>query len=283
MASDNPHKEKFEQFCAGYVLHTLEEAERQEFEQMLEDASEEERTLYQNMHSAVNQLVFTVKGNEPGPAVKEQLMSHIRSGGGEIEQEDSPVASEIMKETEEPENGFDWFSFAVAASFALLIITMSLIFYSFSLNSDISELESNIEQQKAQLTELEHDLREREEILSVLGAREVEIVELSGMDVNPNGYGKVIWNGENRQIVLQASNLPAVSQGREYQLWALTPDSPISAGVFAVNEETNNFYRIELPADILQSVNGFAVTMEPEGGSQQPTGNMYLMGNVDDE
>lgn len=281
MANENSYNEKFEQLCAGYVLHTLDNAERQEFEQMLKDASEEERALYQSMHSAANQLAFTVKGNGPDPAVKEQLISHIRSGDQELEQQDTSAASEITKETEEPKDGFDWFSFAIAASFALLIITLSLIFYSFSLNSEVNELESQIEQQESQITELENDLREKEQILSIIGNPEIDIVELAGMEANPNGYGKVIWNNENQQMVLQASNLPALSQGRVYQLWALTPDNPVSAGVFTVNEETNNFYRIELTPDILQSVNGFAVTMEPEGGSQQPTGDMYLMGNVE--
>lgn len=282
MADINSNTEKFEQLCAGYVLYTLDEAERQEFEQMLANASEEERTLYQEIYSIANQLAFTVKGNEPNPAIKEELMSHIRSDAEEIEQKDSSAAKEITKETEEPNDGLDWFSLAVAASFALLIITLSLIFYSFSLSSDINELESKIEQQETQISQLQDDLREKEEMLSILGASEVEMVELRGMQANPNGYGKVIWN-ENQQLLLQASNLPAVSQGREYQLWVLTADNPISAGVFAVNEETNNFFQFDLSGDTFQSANGFAVTMEPEGGSQQPTGDMYLMGNIDDE
>lgn len=280
MADINPHTEKFEQLCAGYVLDTLDEAERKEFEQLLDNASEEERSLYQNMRSVSNQLAFTVKGNEPNPDIKEELMSRIRSDTGTIEQTEAPAAKEVTKETEESKNDFDWFSFTIAASFALLIITLSLIFYSFSLNSEINELESDIEQQETQITELEGDLREKEELLSILGASEVEIVQLRGMEANPDGYGKVIWN-ENQQLLLQASNLPAVSQGREYQLWVLTADNPISAGVFAVNEETNNFFQFDLTEDVLQSANGFAVTMEPEGGSQQPTGDMYLMGNVE--
>lgn len=281
MADENSYNEKFEQLCAGYVLHTLDDDERQEFEQMLKDASEEERALYQSMQSAANQLAFTVKGTEPGPAVKEQLMSHIRSDDEELVEKDTSAASEITKETEEPKDGFDWFSFAIAASFALLIITLSVIFYSFSLNSEINKLESQIEQQESQIAELENDLREKEEMLTVLGVPEVEIVVLAGMEVNPNGYGKVIWSDENQQMVLQASNLPAVSQGKEYQLWALTSDDPVSVDVFAINEETNNFFLVELAPDILQSTNGFAVTMEPEGGSQQPTGDMYLMGNME--
>ena len=284
MANEQSHTEKFEELCAGYVLHALDEEERAEFEEMLANASDEERDLYQQMWSAANQLAFTVEKNEPGPAVKEQLMNKIRTESDEQEAQDTVTdIQETTSEEEETDSAdFNWPAFAAAASFALLIISLSLVFYSFNLSSEISNKESVIAQQETQITELKSELQQKEEMLAILEAREVDLVMMSGMEVNPDGYGKIIWNSEQQQALLQVSNLPAVPKDKDYQLWLIKNNKPVSAGVFAVNNESDKFFKIEKMADAdEQSANAFAVTMEPKGGVPQPTGDMYLMGNMD--
>lgn len=282
MADKKTQGKKFEDLCAGYVLNALDMEERKVFEQMLEEASEEERMLYQNMHSAANQLAFTVERHEPSPVLKDQLMEQVASANEERVKSDIPSVKDEQEVVAEDEDGFNWSAFGLAASFALLIITLSLIFYAFSLNSEINEKESVIDEQETQIMQLEDELQQKEEMLSILQSREIEIVVMSGMEVNPDGHGKIIWNTEQQQALLQVSNLPTVSQGRTYQLWILTSDKPVSAGVFSVNDEHDNFFQIEeFTGSGRQSANGFAVTQEPENGSQQPTGDMYLMGNMD--
>lgn len=285
MANETPHNEIFEELCAGYVLRSLDEDEHREFEQMLEKASEEEYMLYQKMKSAANQLAFTVERHEPNPVIKEQLMDQIRSAPVREDQPKNEIVSakddqEVAED--EGEEGLDWSAFGMAASFALLIITLSLMFYAFNLRSEISENESVIEEQENQIAELQDELQQKEEMLAVLESREVDMVLMSGMEVNPEGYGKVIWNEDNPQALLQITNLPAVPADSVYQLWILTGDEPISADVFSVTDETERFFLIEkFNGNSRQSANGFAVTLEPENGSRQPSGDMYLMGNME--
>lgn len=282
MANEHSHSEKFEELCAGYVLNALEEDERREFEEMLEDASEEERSFYQNMQSAANQLAFTVEENEPSAGVKERLMTEIRSQD-DSDQQQSPVTSiDDVSKAEEDSSGLNWSAFAAAASFALLIITLSLIFYSFNLSSEINNKEELISQQQTQITELRSELQQKEEMLSILESREVDMVLMSGMEVNPDGYGKVIWDSEKQQALLQVSNLPTVPKDKDYQLWMIKNNKPVSAGVFAVNTTGDKFFKIEQMVEADErSANAFAITMEPKGGMPQPTGDMYLMGNMD--
>jgi len=286
MANEQSHKEKFEELCAGYVLHALDEEERQEFEQMLAEASDDERDLYQQMWSTANQLAFTVEESAPSASLKDQLMSEIRS---QNEQDESTITD--IDDSEPPadnalgdddEEGFNWSAFAVAASFALLIVSLSLIFYSFNLSSEISNKESVIAQQETQITELKTELQQKEELLSILEAREVDLVMMAGMDVNPDGYGKVIWDSQQQRALLQVSNLPAVPSDKDYQLWMIKDNKPVSAGVFAVNDQGDNFFKIEKMAQADErTANAFAITMEPKGGAPQPTGEMYLMGNME--
>ncbi|MBA2274366.1 MAG: anti-sigma factor [Actinobacteria bacterium] len=64
-----------------------------------------------------------------------------------------------------------------------------------------------------------------------------------------------------------AVGLPEPPAGRTYQLWVLRNDQFLSLGTFGV-EEGEAVVRIEDP---VEGVDGMAVTVEPEGGSEQPS------------
>ena len=289
MADNQSHNERFEELCAGYVLHALEQEEREEFEQMLAEASPEQRTLFQQMWSTANQLAFTVEKGEPSPELKDRLMAEVREqtrDESEDENDANITSIEESDESDKSENdsdkgGFNWPAFAAAASFALLVVCLSLIFYSFNLSSEINQKEEVIAQKETQITELKSELQQKEEMLAILEARDVDLVSMSGMEVNPDGYGKIIWDPEKQQALLQVSNLPTVPKDKDYQLWLIKNNKPVSAGVFAVNNQGDKFFKIEQMADAdEESANAFAITMEPKGGMPQPTGDMYLMGNM---
>ncbi len=276
MNNNSSNNEHFEELCAGYVLNALDAEEQQEFEELLEEANQEEMEIFHGFRSAATQLSFTVEREEPPASVREQIMEKVRADAAE-----SGSATPITSESEE-ESGFSRSAMAMAASFALLLITLALVFYAFNLNSELSNREEIINQKNAQITELKNDVQRKEELLSILEARSVDLVMMSGLEVNPKGYGKVIWDPEKQQALLQVSNLPSVPTGKDYQLWLIKNNKPVSAGIFAVNDPAqDSFFKIEkmVQADE-QSANAFAITLEPEGGSQQPTGDMYLLGNV---
>lgn len=277
MANDQSHTEQFEELCAGYVLHALEPEEREQFEEMLHNASDEQMELFHSMYSAANQLVFTVEQTEAPAVVKQRLMDQVRS---ELDEDSVSNVTDISSEAEDG-GSFNRGTLAIAASFALLLVTLSLVFYSFNLSSELNNKETIIEQQQAQITELQNDVQRKEELLSILESREVDLVMMAGLDVNPNGYGKVIWDSESNRALLQVSNLPAVPSDKDYQLWIIKNNKPVSAGVFAVNDpEKDSFFKIEQITADEQSADAFAITMEPKGGVPQPTGDMYLLGNT---
>ncbi len=120
-------------------------------------------------------------------------------------------------------------------------------------------------------------------MLAILEARTVDLVAMNGLEVNPDGYGKIIWDSERQQALLQVSNLPEVPSGKAYQLWLIKNNEPIPSATFAVRNggDRGSFFKVEQLADAnQQNANAFAITLEPEGGSQKPTGDMYLLGNV---
>lgn len=280
MTEDKSTNQNFEELCAGYVLHALETDERKQFEEMLSNATDEQMDLFHSMYATANQIAFTVEQTESPEVVKQRLMDQVRS---EKEQDTSvqSITGETKTEENGEEEGFNWGSLAIAASFALLLVTLSLVFYSFNLSSEITNKEQIIEQQQAQITELQNDVQRKEELLSILESREVDLVMMAGLEVNPSGYGKIIWDPQAKQALLQVSNLPAVPSDKDYQLWIINNNKPVSAGVFAVNNPAeDSFFKIEKIASDEQRADAFAITMEPKGGMPQPTGDMYLLGNM---
>ena len=279
MADLDTHNEKFEELCAGYVLNALEPEERARFEEMLQEADESQRELYHKMRSAANQLAFTVDESEPSDSVRQNLMEQIKSAG------ESRTSVTGITDTDddggESEEGIDWGMLGIAASFALLLVTLSLFFYTLNLNQQLNNKEAQLEQQEQRISSLHDEIERKEEMLAILEAREVDLVMMAGLDVNPDGYGKIIWDSESNRALLQVSNLPPVPTDKDYQLWIIKNNKPVSAGIFAVNDpRQDNFFKIEQIAAQEDAADAFAVTMEPKGGMPQPTGEMYLLGQA---
>ena len=106
----------------------------------------------------------------------------------------------------------------------------------------------------------------------------VRVIELSATEPR-GGTGRMFWNQPRSSWTFIAYELAALPQGREYQLWLVTPDDrKISAGVFSPSSEGNAVATATyaLAADSLAAV---AVTVEPAGGVGAPTGEMVLLGN----
>ncbi|MBO6620464.1 MAG: anti-sigma factor [Balneola sp.] len=255
---------KFEELCVGFVLSSITKEEEKEFKSLLKDATQEQEQLYQDMQSIASEMALLAYNQKPSENVKEQLLEmawasvHAR-GGSNV-------------------HYLSRYRIAAAAAVLFLISSFGLFFFNQNLESDLENQKELVAQKETTIRILETEVEQKSELLAILEARDVDLVLMDGQDVNPNGFGKVVWDKDNGQALLQVANMPAVPTAKEYQLWILINGQPLSAGVFAVNNpERDNFFKIQ---QLNQSADqgAFAITLEPEGGSPQPTGAMYMMG-----
>jgi anti-sigma-K factor RskA len=79
-----------------------------------------------------------------------------------------------------------------------------------------------------------------------------------------------------RQI---ATGLTLAPAGYVYELWIIAKAAPVPAGIFQVDAQGRAVFRLP-PGLQYADVKTFAVTREPEGGTQAPTGPMVLAGAV---
>jgi anti-sigma-K factor RskA len=265
-------KEQFIQRSSDYALGALTPNEAQEFEAYLSGATEKEREILGEFTSVTSMLPLALERKTPPPHVKQQLMQRIVLSARAHESAHART-DELTRPTRRTMN---WMPWGIGAGLAMVAL---FSFYVMNLMGTIADQNSKLASMETRLVELRDELSRREEQLKVLAAREIHISIMSGLQVNPVGYGKIIWDPEKKSAILQVSNLPAVPADKDYQLWVIKDKKPISAGVFAVADREPNFFKIEnLAAVNPKEINAFAVTLEPKGGVPQPTGEMYMMG-----
>lgn len=176
-----------------------------------------------------------------------------------------------------------------AAAAALLI---AAIFTFISWRSERQSLCTELEQERArvaqvagenarlkvevgQKSELSYELAQ---INSVLSSPQRRVVPLAGQEPAPNASAKVYWDVQGNRWVVTA-DLPPAPENKVYQLWFVTPTEKISAGLIAPDETGHGFAVVPFPPGAFRLV-AAAITLEPRGGSPQPTMPIYALGKV---
>ena len=113
--------------------------------------------------------------------------------------------------------------------------------------------------------------------LAILTDGRNQIVNLVATDPTTGSKARVYWQQESDQIHFLLSSLPKPSQGSQYQLWAIVDGQPVDAGV--LNYDSGIQAGKPLPSQGI--ISAFAVTIEPEGGSEAPSlDQMVLYGEI---
>ncbi len=156
------------------------------------------------------------------------------------------------------------------AAAASLLLATGLGVYASGLRGRVGSLE----QRNAAL---ENTLERRESTLAALAGPEVRVVELASTQQR-EPTGRMFWNPRRRRYTFYAYNLPPVREGREYQLWLITPEGPVAAPTFPVRDGTGS---VEGGYDVPnEQIRAFAVTDEPVGGLPKPTGEVVIVGTA---
>jgi len=125
-------------------------------------------------------------------------------------------------------------------------------------------------------TELSTELAQ---INGVLSTSHFKIIYLAGQGPAPEATARVYWDIQGHRWVITA-NLPPAPQGKIYQLWFVTSSAEkVSAGLIKPDKSGHGFAVLSFPPTMTR-VQKTAITLEPDGGSPQPTSDIYALGNV---
>jgi anti-sigma-K factor RskA len=112
------------------------------------------------------------------------------------------------------------------------------------------------------------------QINSVLSSSQRKVLTLEGQAVAPSASANVYWDMQNRRWVVTA-DLPPAPAGKVYQLWFVKGDLKTNAGLIPSDAKGHGFTVVNVPPDI--DIEAAAITLEPQGGSQQPTSEIYAL------
>lgn len=175
-----------------------------------------------------------------------------------------------------------WIGWLAAA--AALIAAIGTGMYALQLRDRVADAEARAVAAGREVAEMRRVLdRSQEETrtvrmqAAVLIAPDMARVDLAGQPSAPNASARAFWS-RSRGMVFAATSLPRLPSGKVYQLWVLANGvNPISAGLLAPDAQGQVNTHFVTPQDIPTPV-ALAVTLEPEGGVPQPTGDKYLVG-----
>lgn len=223
----------------------------------------------------------------PPAHLKAQILSKIKnvsgsqfpvSGsvpGGKVRSLNGSANGEVPKQS-------NFYKYATAAA-VLLLLTCG--YYIFLLRADLKSKDldlatkSQVEEALRVLTiDRDNILKEKqndETQIALLKKPGMKSVELKGMDVAPDAKAMAYANTKTGEVYLEIMNLPAVPDGMQYQFWGIVDNKPVDAGMIPTAE--NELAGIH-PMTTVPQAEAYAISLEPMGGSQQPTGEIYVMG-----
>lgn len=247
----------------SYVMGLASEPERQEFE----------ANCLQYPEIAEARTAFEI-------ALEEQLLGDAVSAPvflkGQIEDKmkSSSLETAIIESEEErtPVRRIGIWRWIAAAS---MLLMAGSIYWAITTNKKYQdlqaknrELETQVQQSTAQMNEVRDDLDK-------LRNHPMKTAALKGGD--NSAYAIVYWDtvSTSKDVYLMINNLPQPASDKQYQLWALLNGQPIDLGMIEVKQQ-RLLYRMKN----VQNAQAFAITLEPKGGSDQPTTPPIAVSNL---
>jgi anti-sigma-K factor RskA len=230
--SNPDHKARLEELAALNAFDMLDEASLKELLEAARD-DKEAAQLMRDFSDTAALMAYEAPENAPPPNLRAEILHQL------------PARKSSGKIVPFPQ----WLPFAIAAGLMVLGICQTVQIFHL----------------KTQLLTTSTDAEQLRHSNALLGLR---IATLQAQDATYVASRiTVAWDPYEHRGVIALQDLPLPPAGKDYQLWVLDPNapSPVSAGLITAARPFHT--------DPISTQNpGFAISLEPAGGSPSPTG-----------
>jgi anti-sigma-K factor RskA len=275
-----------------YVLDALSDEERKLVESYLAE-NPKARKQIEKMSGAVSSLPYSMSPVEPPKRVKDALMARVAADAdarARASKQNQPSGPRVMRLA----NIFQVFSMGVA--------TVAIV-WAVILNTQLAQLRNEVstlrEAADAQANSLEQINQLRNEVsllgealiaqsnsLEQINAKLTQItpagavtISLKGTDVQPDAHGQLIADPNSNSGVLVIAGLGQLEPGKTYQVWLIDGGGPKSAGLLTIDENGQGVLVVTSELTIAE-FNALGISIEPDGGSPQPTGDIVVLSEL---
>jgi anti-sigma-K factor RskA len=247
------NNERFEDLKDAYVLDALPEEERRKFEEFLA-AHPERQAEIDELGAVAGLLAFSPEEQEPAPELRERIMEVVEAEAAPRSESRGSVFARLA--------GYIGARGLALGAAALLIVC--LLSWNLLLQNQVEDLQGQVQNSQGQVEDLQAQVQDAQ-------AQQTQTIQLSGTWANQGADAEVASISDNR-IVLVADDLPSVPEGQTCQIWVIKGDVPEPSGLFQPGG-TETAAPITTP---IKKGDTIAVTVEPAGGSEQPTTDPVL-------
>jgi hypothetical protein len=162
------------------------------------------------------------------------------------------------------------------------------LLHTAALESKIEELSTNTRDQDRRLKDDEQYLTSDRDIRELMGARKLYIADVFDVDSGSRTrkpFGRVFYT-QNKSLIFYAFDLdhqPGVKNASAFQVWGQrdtelnAKSRPMNLGILYMDSESSRRWvlRWDDPKQLAE-IDAVFVTVEPQGGSEKPTGKPFL-------
>ena len=255
--------EQYADLLALYALGALESApDRADLESHLRSCVECQGEL-EKLRGDAALLALSAVGPAPPKAARQRLLTAIAN-----EPKKRPVRERMVLGVLHRR----WLTFAPIAA-ALLVAVFSLLLWRSN-----ARLLKNLERTQAQLEQANQQLRDAQQLVALLKSPDTVHITLVSA-TPPQPQVKTMYGPKMGRLLLMANNLEPLQANKVYELWLLPASGapPMPAGTFKPDVKGQAMMDHSMETAGVEA-KGFAITIEPEGGSQTPTMPIKMIG-----
>jgi anti-sigma-K factor RskA len=241
--------EDYKEMIPARALSALDAAEERALNEHLENCDECRKELEEWQETTAT-LAVTADPVEPSPKVRERILSEVRK---------ELSTPEVIPFRSTSRNV--WRSFGSLGAMAAVVLFTAAIVGLVVLWRENSAVKD--------------ELAQKNEFIQLAKTPGAKVSELKGVELGAGASATLAYD-KTGHAMLMADKLPNVPRGKAYQLWFIVGKNPPMPGkTFSPNEAGNGMLKDQMPKEALDSAI-FAITLEPEGGVNSPTGPIYL-------
>ena len=262
-----------------YVLGDLSKEERLQVEEMA--------NLHPKIATELTQIELAMESVAlnlaviPSDSQKAKFLNSLTLAEDNVE---SKVSSTEAKVVPMSKSSLNFYKYSFAACLALLVVSIVAIVNLTNNLKDykqqVAALQSSNQNFANQVNYLDKQVENSNEAIGFYTNPDNKFVSLAGTANSPDSKLVIAFNAKEQKVSLdlKSMKMPETDAEHQYQLWALVDGVPVDLGLFDTEgTQVIGFKNMKS----IGKAQAFAVTLEPKGGSVNPTmEQMIVMGAI---
>ncbi|RWY49346.1 anti-sigma factor [Mucilaginibacter gilvus] len=239
--------------------HTAVKAEIEDIERSMELFAEEHAVEpSEGLRSRIMGSMVTNLGDD-------RVFTKAHTRTDEIFEDDERNADNVIAM---PARQTTFFKYAFAACLTLLVIS---VYGLVTMYNKLQDTNTQLTAMQLDKQKIANEASFKDKELDIYRDTIYRVLRLKGTAKAPSAAVTLAWNTVNKKIIvdMKSMKLPDHDTQHQYQLWALVGGKPVDLGVFDTANSIDTSGMKEMKA--IAAADAFAVTIEPMGGSVNPT------------